>query len=265
MAITTYENGAGGTSGSRFATGTRVTRSGLFYYIGNSVSGASDSNSGLDRAKPLLTTAQAYANAAAGDTIVYLSGHAENIGSAVTVNKAGLKLVGEGSGSSLPRLTCTGTIAMLDVTAAGVIIDSIYFPASTAAATARVRIAAADVRLMNLTFDCGASDTNRAVSYITGASSATIDSCRFTATAATPAIAIEVINATAGLTIDNLILDAGSFEWSDYAFKGSAAVTRLSATRVYQLAGSDVILATGSTGDWSVASSTGNSRLNWTV
>ena len=239
--------------------------SGLTYYIGNAVSGASDSNTGLERGKPLLTTAQAYANASAGDKIVYLASHAENIGTAVTIAKAGLKLVGEGSGATLPRLTCTNTIAMLDITAAGVIVDSIYFPASTAAPTARIRIASADVRLQNLSFDCGASDTTRAVSYITGASSATMKSCRFTATAATPASAIEIINALAGLTIDNLILDAGSFEWSAASFLGTAAVTRLTATRVYQLAGSDVSFATGTTGEWQVSSSTGNSRLTWTV
>lgn len=265
MAITSYINGAGGTTGSKYAVLPKVTRSGFFYFIGNSVSGASDSNTGLERGKPLLTTAQAYANAAAGDTIVYLSGHVEDIGTTVVVAKAGLILAGEGEGASLPRLTCTASIAMLDITAAGVIVDSIVFPVSAAAPTARIRIASADVRLANLSFDCGASDTTRAVSYVTGASSATIDSCRFTATAATPASAIEVINALAGLTIDNLILDAGSFEWSAAAFLGTEAVTRLVATRVYQLAGSDVTFATGTTGHWEVTNNTGNSRLTWTV
>lgn len=265
MAITSYVNGAGGTTGSDYATAAPVTASGLIYFVGNATAGASASNSGLDRAKPLLTSAQGYAAASAGDTIVYLASHAEEIGTTVIVNKAGLRLIGEGTGSNVPRLTCTGTIAMLDITAAGVILDNLYFPASTAVPTARVRIAAADVRCNALQFDCGASDTNRALSYITGASSATLTNSRFTATAATAATGVEIINALDGLTMDTVTFDAGSFEWTAAAFLGTAAVTRLSALNMFQLAGSDVSLATGTTGYWATGGSTGNSRLTWTV
>jgi hypothetical protein len=265
MAITSYVNGAGGTTGADLAVLKRIAKSGLIYYIGNAVAGASDSNSGLDRAKPLLTTSQAYTNISAGDTVVYLASHNETISVAVTLAKAGVNLVGEGSGATVPRLTCAGTIAMLDITAAGVLLDNIYFPASTAVPTARVRVAAADARLNALQFDCGASDTSRALSFVSGASSATLTNSRFTASAATPAIGIEVIDALAGLTMDAVTFDGGSFEWTDFAFKGTAAVTRLRATRMYQLAGSDAILATGTTGDWQTEVSTGNSRLNWTV
>jgi hypothetical protein len=265
MAITSYINGAGGSTGADLAILDRISASGLIYFVGNAVTGASDSNSGLDRGKPLLTTAQAYSNASAGDTIVYLESHAESIGSAVTLAKAGLSLVGEGSGSSVPRLTCTGVIAMLDITAAGVLLDNLYFPVSTAAATARVRVGAADALLNALQFDCGASDTNRSLSFVTGASSCKLTNSRFTSVAATPAAAIEVINATAGLTMDSVTFDGGSFEWSAAAFLGTAAVTRLRATRMYQLNGSDAVLATGSTGVWQTEIATGNSRLNWTA
>ena len=265
MAITSYINGAGGSTGADLAILDRVSVSGLIYYVGNAVSGASDSSTGLERGKPLLTTAQAYSNASAGDTIVYLSGHSESIGSAVTLGKIGLSLVGEGTGSSVPRLTCTGTIAMLDITAAGVLLDNIYFPVSTAAATARVRVGAAGVIMNALQFDCGASDTNRALSFVTGASYARLTNSRFTATAATPAVGVEVINALAGLTMDAVTFDGGSFEWSGKAFTGTAAVTVLRATRMYQLNGSDAILATGSTGLWQTEISTGNSRTTWTV
>lgn len=265
MAITYYPNGAGGTTGADLAVLKRITKSGLTYYVGNATTGASAGNSGLERGKPLLTTAQAYAAISAGDTVVYLQNHVETISVAVTLAKAGISLVGEGSGATVPRLTCGAAIAMFDITAAGVLLDNLYFPASTVAPTARVRVGGADARLNALQFDCGASDTNRALSFVTGASSATLTSSRFTSTAATPAVGIELINAIAGLTMDAVTFDGGSFEWSDAAFKGTAAVTRLRATRMYQLAGSDAILATGSTGDWQTEVSTGNSRLNWTV
>jgi hypothetical protein len=265
MAITSYINGAGGTEGADLALLENIVASGLIYFVGNAVSGASDSHSGLDRGKPLLTTAQAYSNASAGDTIVFLEDHTETISSAVTLGKAGLSLVGEGSGSSAPQLTCGGTIAMLDITAAGVLIDNIVFAASTAVPTALIRSAAAGTVLNGLSFSLGASDTNRAVSFITGASDARITNTSFTSTSATAETCIEIVNALAGLTMDSVTFDGGSFEWADYAFKGSAAVTRLRATRMNQLNGSDAILATGSTGIWQQQVVTGNSRLNWTV
>lgn len=265
MAITLYADGAGGSTGADLATLTSLSASGLIYYVGNTVTGASDSNSGLDRGRPLLTTAQAFSNASAGDTIVYLASHAENIGTAVTVSKAGLSFVGEGSGTTVPRLTCTGTIAMLDITAAGVLVDNILFPASTAAPTARIRVGAAGVILNALQFQCGASDTTRALSFVTGASDAKVTNTTFTSVASQPAVGIEIINALAGLTMDRVTFDGGSFEWSDFAFKGTAAVTRLRATRIFQYNGSDANLSTGSTGIWQSQGSTGNSRLTWTV
>ena len=87
---------------------------------------------------------------------------------------------------------------------------------------------------------------------------------RFAAVAATPAVGLEVINAVSDVTLDNVTFDGGSFRWSDYAFKGSAAVTRLRATRVYLLSGSHVLLPTGTTGTLSVAAATGDSRTDWT-
>lgn len=265
MAITSYVNGAGGTTGADLAILERVAASGLYYYVGNAVTGASDANSGKDRGKPLLTTAQAYSNASAGDTIVYLANHAETIGVAVTLAKAALSLVGEGTGATVPRLTCSAGIAMFDVTAAGVLLDNILFPASTSAPTARVRVGAAGTIMNALQFECGASDTTRALSFVTGGSDARLTNSTFTSVAATPAVGIEIINAFAGLTMDRVTFDGGSFEWSDFAFKGTAAVTRLRASRIYQFAGSDVSLATGTTGLWQSEGSTGNSRFTWTV
>jgi hypothetical protein len=267
MAISYYPNGAGGTTGADLAVLKRISKSGYTYFIGNAVSGASDSHSGLDRAKPLLTTAQAYTNIAAGDTVVYLANHNETIATVVTLAKAGISLVGEGSGSTVPRLTCNGTVgAALDITAAGVLLDNLYFPPAIANATvATVRVGAADVRLNALQFDLGAADAEPGLAFVTGASSCTLTNSRFTAVAATPVSGIEITNAIAGLTMDRVTFDAGSFEWSVAAFNGNAAVTRLRATRMYMLAGSDVLLSTGSTGDWQTEVATGNSRLNWTV
>jgi hypothetical protein len=264
-AIRSYKNGAGGASGADLAALKPTYQSGNYYYVGNTVSGASDANAGTERAKPLLTTAQANTNAAAGDTIVYLSGHNEVISTAVVLAHAGLSLVGEGTGASVPRLTCGGTVAMLDITGAGILLDNLYFPASSAVPTARVRTAGAGTAMNALQFDCGANDTARSMSFITGAGNVRLTNSRFTSVAAIPGAALEIINATADISMDNVTFDGGSFGWSLSALLGTAAGTRMRLKRIYQLNGSHILLPTGSTGVLNVVGSTGDSRVDWTV
>lgn len=262
--IRSYKNGAGGSSGADLAVLRPTLQSGNYWYVGNATAGASDSNAGSERVAPLLTAAQAVTSASAGDTIVFLSGHSETVSSAVTLSKAGLSLVGEGAGLGVPKFTCSGTIAMFDITAAGVLLDNLYFPASVAVATARVRVGSGGAQLNNLSFDSGASDTNRALSLITGAGNVLLRNTRFTATASGAATGLEVVNATSDVTMDNVTFDAGSFSWSSYAFKGTSAITRLRATRIYLFSGSHVLLPTGTTGTLAVAGATGDSRTDWT-
>ena len=263
MAITSYVNGAGGTTGADLATLKRLMASGLIYYVGNSTTGASDANTGTERNLPLLTTSQAVTNASSYDTIVYLAGHNETIASSVTINES-LYLVGEGTGASAPILTCGGTIAMLNITTDSVLLDNITFAASTAVPTSMITINGTGVHLNALTFSCGASDTNRAVYLSGGPSHVRITNTNFPAVASRPASAIEVGSAMAGLFMDNVTFDGGSFGWSAAAFLGTALVTRIRATRMYQFNGSDVTLATGSTGVWQQQASTGDSRFTWT-
>jgi hypothetical protein len=263
--IRSYKNGAGGSSGADLAVLSPTYQSGNYWYVGNSAAGASDANAGTERAKPLLTSAQANTNAAAGDTIVYLAGHNEIIGTSVVLAHAGLSLVGEGTGASVPRFTCSAGIAMFDITGASILLDNLYFPASTSAPAARVRVGGASVQLNALQFDCGSSDTNRALSFVTGAAQATLRNSRFTSVGTGAAVGIEIINATADISMDMVTLDGGSFGWSDYAIKGTAAATRMRWKRLYQLNGSHILLPTGSTGTVNVISATGDSRLDWTV
>lgn len=262
--IQAYPNGAGGSTGADLAVLKPAYYSGNVWYLGNATAGNSDANAGTERSAPLATLSQAYTNAAAGDTIVILASHAQSLGSAQTLGKIGLAVVGEGSGGMRPSFTCTAGIAMFDVTAAGVLIDNLYFPASTSAPTARVRTNSVFTRINRCQFDCGASDTTRAVEFITGAGQCSIRGTTFTATAATPASAIEVLNAMSHLEMDSVTFDGGAFGWSGYAFKGTAAVTALSATRMNRLSGSHVTLATGGTGKWYDGVTTTDARMVWT-
>jgi hypothetical protein len=260
--IQTYPNGAGGSSGADQAVLKPAFYSGKIWYL-YSVTG-NDSNAGTERSAPLKTLSAAHTAAAAGDTIVCLPNHAELLGSAQTFNKIGLALVSEGTAGTRAKFTCTGSIAMFDITAAGVLVDNVYFPASTAVPTARVRTAAVFTRVTNCQFDCGASDTARALSFVTGAGQCRVTGTTFTATAATPAVGIEAVNAMSHLEMDAVTFDGGAFGWTDYAFKGTAAVTGLQATRMNRLNGSHVILATGGTGKWYDGVTTTDARMQWT-
>lgn len=251
-----YQNGPGGTIGDDVVTGALlwVANGGFVWYVGSTVSGAADAaanvgalDGGRRREKPLLTLAQAITNCADGDLIVCLENHAESLSAAVTINKK-VTIAGEGTGSTRPRFTCTGAVNMFDITVANVRLRNLYFPASTAVATARVRIATAGCQIVGCYFESGASDTNRAVHFITGASHGRVSGTSFVATAATPAVGLEVVNAMTGLDMEDVTFDGGSFGFSSYAFQGTAAVTNIFWNGVDFLNHADYHLATGTTG-----------------
>lgn len=186
-----------------------------------------NSNAGTNPELPVATLAQAVTNSAAQGLIIIGNTSSESLGSAQTLNLAGLTIVGCGSGTSRPRYTCTGTVSMFDVTAAGTTIRNIYFPASTAAATNRIAFTAANGTVRDCYFECGASDTNRALRVHTGANSTRVRDCTFLATASRPAIGLEISAAVTDPVVESCTFDGGSYGWTDYAFKISAAATRI--------------------------------------
>lgn len=263
-----YANGAGGITGDTLATRKPVwkTNAGYFWYVLSTTGVDAASPRGRERERPLATLAQAVTNASAGDTIVALENHAESLAVSQSLAKAGLQIVGEGSGSTRPRFTCTFAIRMFDISAVGVQIRNLYFPASTAAATSRIRSSSTSTRIQDCYFECGASDTNRALEFTTGAGAATVRGTSFVSTAtsvtAQPAIGLEVVNAMSDLWLEDVTFDGGTAGWSDYAFKGTAALTRVFADNVHQLNNADVFMATGTTiGTWVVGSTSGSARF----
>lgn len=219
-----YPNGIDGT-GPTIADLTGVYLSGQLIYL-DTVLG-NNANTGYEPELPVATLAQAYTNAAAGDVIVIAAGSAESLSGVQTLGKAGVRVVGLGTGSTRPRYTCTGAVVMFDVTAAGVKIENLYFPASTAAATARISTAAAQTEIKDCYFECGASDTNRAVRVAASGNNARVEGCSFVTVASRPAIGLEVSGAVTDTALKNLTFDGGSFGWTDYALKISAAATRI--------------------------------------
>src|SRR5688572_14864661 len=181
-------------AGTVFANGPTTLRlAGQVYLSGavqwlDTISG-DNANTGTRPEQPVKTLAQAVTNSTHNGVIVIGAGSAETLTGAQALGLNHLSIFGCGTGSSRPRYTCGGAVAMFDVTAP-TWIEGIYFPASTAAPTNRIGIGGAGTTVKDCYFECGANDTTRAVTV--AASYARLDGCSFVATASRPAIGIDV-------------------------------------------------------------------------
>lgn len=226
-----YVNGLN-LAGTVFANGpATLVRGGGVFFSGaiqwlSSTTG-NNANAGTLPELPVATLAQAVTNSAANGIIVIGAGHTENLSGSQALALANLSIFGCGLGSSRPRFTCTGAVDMLAVSAAGTWIEGLYFPASTAVPTDRIGLAAANCTVKDCYFECGVSDTNRALRIHTGANSARAEGCYFVATGSRPATGLEVSAAVTDPTIVDCFFDGGSYGWTTYSLLVSAAATRI--------------------------------------
>lgn len=125
---------------------------------------------GVVRFHSTISAAIALCTANAGDVIFVAPGHSETVTSAITVNKAGVRIIGLGSGTSRPSITGNGTIDAINVTAANVTIENIQFPApGTDDQTSDINVAAAGVTIKN-TYHIGSTTAKNKTDIITVAS-----------------------------------------------------------------------------------------------
>ena len=185
-----------------------------------------DSNAGSLPELPVKTLAQAITNSAANGVIVIGAGSSESLASSQTIAVAGLSIFGCGTGSSRPRYTCTGAVDMWAGGAAGLWIENIYFPASTAASTSRVKFNNDSCVIKDCYFECGTNDTTTSLSMTSG-NGCRVEGCSFVVTASRPAIGLKVVNSITDTTIVDCVFDGGSYGWTDYALKVANAATRV--------------------------------------
>ncbi|MEW6126731.1 MAG: hypothetical protein AB1757_06810 [Acidobacteriota bacterium] len=127
-----------------------------------------------ENAKPnvFATISDAIANcvANAGDIILVAPDYTETRTAAITVNVAGVSIIGLGSGTKRPTITGNGTIDVFNVTAAGVTIENIRFAApETDDQTADINVAAAGCTIRN-TYHIGSQTSKNKTDIITVAS-----------------------------------------------------------------------------------------------
>lgn len=219
------ENGlTSDSSADSFVTSDMII-TGSVYWV-DSVTGSVSGPGSYEAPYATLDQAVGAATAANGDVIIIKSGHTESVGSAITINKAGLKIFGIGSGSSAPNFTCTANVDAIDITAAEVEITNLYFPIGTTANnTSRINIGAAGCKIKSCTFLCGVRDIETITVPDTG-DYARIESCAFTVSADGPTSGIRIESATSvGVRIESCSFNGGSYSWDNGAIYSAVAHT----------------------------------------
>ena len=242
-------------TGTVFSDGPDVAELEDDYFSGNiqfldTISG-NDANSGLLPELPVKTLAQAVANSAANGVLLIGKSSAESLTGAQALGLAGLHVIGCGSGTSRPRYTAAGAgITMFNVTVAGVTIENIYFPASTAAAPFRLGFTGASGEVRDCYFECGANDTVSSLVIGAGANNTSVRDTSFLSTAIRPSTGIGITSTVSDPSFENVTFDGGAFGWTGSAFTSSAAgaVTRIRIRAMNLLNRSDFLINdTGST------------------
>jgi hypothetical protein len=155
-------------------TGGLPFTTGKVYFV-DSVTG-SDGNSGKkpNEAKATIAGAITVATASAGDIIAVVPWHVETITAATaTWSKAGVQIIGLGSGTNRPTITfTTAATATITVTAAKMAIQNMRFIANFANVAAAITTTAA----AGLTVDsCYFADTSAILNFLVSVKTSTVD------------------------------------------------------------------------------------------
>lgn len=153
-----------------------VTNPGQVFYVNNSavppVGGITGSNGNPGTyAKPFSTVlfAQTKCVANRGDVILVGPGHAETISSAtvLTLNKAGVAIIGLGTGSLRPTFTfTTATTANIPVTAANITIKNLLFVANFADIVSAITATSTNTPTGFTVENCEFRDTSSVLNFI---------------------------------------------------------------------------------------------------
>lgn len=209
---------------------------GKVFFVNNStvlfpgaVAGADNASMGENELMPFATIdfAIGRCTASRGDAIFVLAPHAETVTAAITLDVAGVQVIGLPIGNRKPRITVNGAVDMFTITAADCRISGLFCTiVTTDAATAIVNVAAARARIDNLQIIPSATSVNvvDVFTLASGGDDCVIEDCdvRNTTVAVNSFVSIEA--AVARLTLRN------NFFFGDVATAGlidGAAATQI--------------------------------------
>ena len=190
----------------------------------------SDVNDGRDPGFPMATIDAAINRCTAnqGDVILVQPGHTETLTTQISLDVAGVSIIGVGVGNLRPRLTINAVIDGIDIGANNCRVENIRFIASTAGATAQININALLAVVDSCSFDLGANDILGGITVTANGEIPTIKDCTVTVTADGPDewILFEGVVDRPLISGNTIIMSDGTDAFDDGAINGgSVAVT----------------------------------------
>ena len=98
-------------------------------FLGDLLNTFPNDNDGVTRVVTSITAVLALCEVNRGDVIYVLPGYTETVTAAITINKAGVSIIGLGNGTLRPTITGNGTIDAVNITADNVTFDNFHFAA----------------------------------------------------------------------------------------------------------------------------------------
>ena len=157
---------------------------GKVWWVGSTVTGATNSvGYGRNPDAPLASIVYAITQAAAGDTVFVLPGHAENVASADAMNfsKAGMSVIGLGNANTRPTITLTtATAARIAVSAANVTLKNLIIKCTIDECVTGISVTAAGCTLDAVDFQeaSAAAQLRQFLLTTADANDLTIQNCR---------------------------------------------------------------------------------------
>lgn len=266
------QSGAGEIAGDDVALAAPLYMRATTWWVNSSggVNGASPA--GTSRLKPLATLEQAITNAAAGDLIFLMAGHAQVVTAAITISKS-LSIVGGGSVDGKPGVTfATNSVAagIFSITTAAVELRSIrLLTGQQANSASRITTNSAGTRLRNLYVESSAIDTGAGAELLTGGDNCRLETCTFlstaTAIASRPGRGLLLTNAVSDLELIRCTFDDGTVGYATAACDLSVAIpTRAKIEAVNLLHGADLLMHASSVASRiSIGTVSGGGRVVW--
>lgn len=186
---------------------------------GNQKVGGSNGNSGGPYTRPFATIAFAISQclASRGDVIMVYPGHTETVSAAgsITMNVAGVAVVGLGSGSLRPTITfTTATAATITMSAANCTLKNMIFSAAFADVAECVTPTATGITLEDIDIVDAATDQNFVSVMDTGTTDNTVDdfaliNCRWITPDTATTSMCQIDGDIDGLTIQGCYINIG--------------------------------------------------------
>ena len=174
-------------SGGVFTISDFVDHPGDIWFV-DSGTGTDAAGYGQDPDSPTATLdyAVGLATANQGDVIYCMPGHAESLAadSDVDIDKAGLTVIGLGTGAARPTFTATVTTGDFKLAAASTKIENLLFLGGVDVCTGILEISGADCQVINCEFRDSVGQATDTLITVDGSDRLLIDGCKFNLAAA---------------------------------------------------------------------------------